>query len=106
MAKTNLLSRIGSLIEQVRPYNSLAGRIHRLSTNDRLVYDRWKDACEEWAKQFTTPTGAYEALLDDNDPPPLPKRIEKLLYPDLIDIPANTSERDVQEAYYALASTN
>lgn len=97
--RADLSRRLEKLAAIIRPTNSLAATVEALSPVERAIYNRWKSACAGWHSQFSTSSGAYEALLEGSEPPELDRRLFEFLHGPRQRFETDATLDQVREAY-------
>ncbi|MEP3143317.1 hypothetical protein [Qipengyuania citrea] len=105
MSKIGISARIAAIMEAAENIDPMAARIHRLPPALRARYEAWRSECARIMHEAGDPAAAYETYLDTGtigtpDPPrDVAAALELQGAPFL---PADMSERDVAERWYAM----
>jgi hypothetical protein len=90
--------RLDALIAIVKPANSLAARIDKLTTDQRDWYDGWKAHCERWMR-INSDDRAYELTLSGFGPVGLRDDISIALFGEMPRIFQTDDENKAAEIY-------
>lgn len=99
MTIRELRNRIETAEATIRPANSLAARLKKLSPEQRATYDQWQIVRAKWASQFCEPDGMFRAILDGNEGPQLPLHIRNVLFDKPPKILATDDEATINEKW-------
>lgn len=103
--KNTIKNRMDRLEEIIRPKNSLAYKVNKLSERDRSLYENWRRSQDEWLADHPGER-AYVVLLayirgDPNAeyPTELPKRIHNQLFISESDFSASDINSTAEQRY-------
>ncbi len=108
MTKDSILRRISILERTIRPENSLAYKIAKLSARDRFIYEEWQKEQDLWSENhpgdelYITLLQHIEGNSPEGYPSDLPKRIEQVLFIQSEPILKTDSPKEAARKYYDL----
>jgi hypothetical protein len=80
MTIREVIRRLAVVEATIRPANSLGARLKRITPEQRITYDQWRELRDRWAGRFDEADGMYRTILDGNDGPQLSASIAAVLF--------------------------
>ena len=98
MSRADLRRRVDALNRTINPADSMSAKLVKLTTNERAVYDRWRDQCAAFYADH--PRGeAYAMLIDGDGPQTLRRAVHDALFGATFGIPADSTIAQASEIY-------